>query len=455
MSSQTINITTVIDASPLGRFRVLTIILCGMVALLDGFDTQAIAFVASAIAGDWKTDVALFGPVFAAGLFGLMIGALVMGPVADRYGRKKIIVASCVWFGAFALLTPLTTDIPSLIAVRFMTGLGLGAAMPNIIALTSEYAPRHRCTILVTLMFCGFPLGAVLGGLVSTKLIPVYGWHAVFILGGIAPLVAAVVLAVWLPESIRFLVAHGVRPKTVTNICNAINPKGQYSASQQFIIHEEKLEGPPIKHLFTHGRMIGTLALWVVFFSNLLLLYFLINWLPSVLQKSGMPIEHAIIGTVMLNAGGIAGGLILSRVIDRIGPYVVLTVTYLVAVPLVAVIGRFDNIGLLMAAILGAGFCVLGAQFGINSLAANYYPTSARSTGVGWALGIGRIGSIIGPLVGGTMLSLAWTTESIFLAAALPALLSAIGVYIIGMLAGKSSEQPVQQPAAVRQKAEA
>jgi AAHS family 4-hydroxybenzoate transporter-like MFS transporter len=454
MSNPTINITTVIDASPLGRFRMLTITLCGLVALLDGFDTQAIAFVASAMADHWGTDVALFGPVFAAGLFGLMIGALVMGPIADRYGRKKIIVGSCVWFGAFALLTPLTSDIPSLIAVRFMTGLGLGAAMPNIIALTSEYAPRHRCTMLVTLMFCGFPLGAVLGGLVSTKLIPLYGWHAVFILGGVAPLVVACILMLWLPESIRFLVAQGGRPASVTKICNAINPGGGYSAGQQFSIAEEKLEGLPIKHLFTRGRMIGTLALWVVFFSNLLLIYFLINWLPSVLQKSGMPIERAIIGTVMLNAGGIAGGLILSRVIDKIGPYLVLTVTYLVAVPLVAVIGRFDNLVMLMGAILVAGFCVLGAQFGINSLAANFYPTSARSSGVGWALGIGRIGSIIGPLVGGTMLTLAWTTESIFLAAALPALLSAVAVYVIGMLAGKSSEQPGPQTA-TRQKAEA
>lgn len=440
MQGQTVNVTSVIDQSPLGGFRIVTITLCAIVALLDGFDTQAIAFVASAIASDWKIDVAAFGPVFAAGLFGLMLGALIMGPVADRFGRKKVIVLSTAWFGAFALITPWATDLTSLVMIRFLTGLGLGAAMPNIIALTSEYAPRHRCTMLVTLMFCGFPLGAALGGLISAKLIAQYGWSSVFILGGAIPLIMAVILAVWLPESIGFLVARRTQPQTVCDICEAIDREGSYNAQQQFVIHEDRLEGLPIKHLFTNNRAIGTAALWVVFFSNLLLLYFLVNWLPSVLQRAGMPLERAIIGVVALNAGGIVGGLILGKIVDKVGPYAVLTLTYLAAAPLVALIGLLESFGAIILAILGAGFCVLGAQFGINALAANYYPTTVRSTGVGWALGIGRIGSIIGPLIGGTMIAWLWTTESIFLISAIPALVSAIAVYLIGMLSRKTSE---------------
>ncbi|MGE3989490.1 MFS transporter [Pseudorhodoplanes sp.] len=438
MENRVVNVLDVIDRDPLGRFRVVTIGLCAIVALLDGFDTQAIAFVASAIAQDWKVNIATFGAVFAAGLFGLMLGALIMGPVADRFGRKKIIVFATAWFGACSLLTAWVTDIQTLVLVRFLTGLGLGAAMPNIIALTSEYAPRHRCTTLVTLMFCGFPMGALLGGIVSVKLIAEFGWGSVFIVGGLAPLAMAIILAIWLPESIRYVVTRGTEAKTACEICQAIHREGVYTPQHSFVLDEERLVGSPIKHLFTRNRAAGTIALWVVFFSNLLLLYFLVNWLPSVLQRAGMPIDRAIVGVVALNAGGIIGGLLLGKIIDKVGPYMVLALTYLAAAPLVAAIGFIESFGGVIAVILCAGFCVLGAQFGINALAANYYPTRMRSTGVGWALGMGRIGSIVGPLLGGLMITAHWTTEMIFGVTAVTALLAAIAVFVISRLSVRS-----------------
>lgn len=435
--SAVVNVSTLIDRNRLSRLQVVVILLCGLIAILDGLDTQAIAFVAPVVARDWGLDVSAFGPVFGSGLLGLMIGALVFGPVADHVGRKRVLIGATLWFGAFAALTAHAGSMAELLAYRFVTGIGLGAALPNVIALTSEYAPvRSRATI-VTVMFCGFPLGAVLGGLASAKLIAAYGWPAVFYMGGILPLILAPALALWLPESIRFLVQRGAEPKRVAAICGRIDRAGAYEAGQRFVIEDRKLEGLPIKHLFREQRGWGTAALWLVFFCNLLLIYFLINWLPSLLREAGLSLDRAIVGTVALNAGGIVGGLALGRLIDRRGPFGVLGGAYLAGALLIALIGSLDtSVGAMMAVIALTGFCVLGTQFGINALAASYYPTSIRSTGVGWALGIGRIGSIVGPVLGGVVIALDWSIPQLFLLTAVPALVAALGVLMLKLLAG-------------------
>lgn len=429
-----INVVDTIDRLPIGRFQVLALTLCGLVAILDGFDTQAIAFVAPVMAREWSMDVAAFGPIFGAGLLGLMVGALVMGPIADRIGRRWAVLLSTAIFGVFALLTAATHDFAGLFAYRFLTGIGLGGAMPNIIALASEYSPRRNRATLVTLMFCGFPLGAVLGGLVSANLLSAFGWPSVFVLGGVLPLLLLPVLYVLLPESIRFLVSQHTASATVAALLGRIDRRTSYASTDRFVIGEPVLPGLPVSHLFTESRAAGTLLLWTVFFSNLLILYFLINWLPSVLQQAGLPIERAIIGTVLLNAGGIAGGLVLGRIIDHRGPFGVLTIAYAVAALFVAAIGLFGSpVGLIMAIITLAGFFVIGAQFCMNVLAASYYPTAIRSTGVGWALGIGRIGSIVGPVLGGIVLSLGWNTAELFLATAAPALVASMAVFVLGL----------------------
>jgi MFS transporter, AAHS family, 4-hydroxybenzoate transporter len=381
--------------------------LCALVAILDGFDTQSIAFVAPVILKQWGLEAASFGPVFAAGLLGLMLGALAFSPIADRTGRKSVIVVSTAWFGVFSLATAYAASPGELLAYRFLTGLGLGGAMPNIIALTSECAPERLRATLVTVMFCGFPLGAVLGGLLSAKLIAAFGWPSVFLLGGVLPLVLVPVLLAWMPESLRFLARKQAEP----------------------------LAGVPVRQLFTGGRAAGTVLLWIVFFANLLLLYFLINWLPTVLQRSGLPLERAIIGTVVLNAGGIAGGILLGWLVDKRGPYGVLLAAYVLGALCVAAIGSAPAaVAGVIAIVFFAGFFIIGSQFCMNALAAGAYPTAARATGVGWALGVGRIGSIIGPVVGGMLLSLGWEPGTLFLVAAGPAAVSAVAVWLLSAL---------------------
>src|SRR3954452_7493407 len=283
-SASPVDVAGFIDRQPVGGFQIKLLLTCAAVLFLDGFDTQAIGYVAPALAKEWGLTKAALGPVFSAGLFGLMIGALIFGPLSDRIGRKKIIIFSTLAFGLGALATALVKDVNSLLVIRFLTGLGLGGAMPNAIAMTSEFNPHRRRATMVMIMFCGFSVGAALGGLLAAQLIPQFGWQSVFVVGGVAPLLLAPVLALRLPESVRFLALTGRAHQRVAELLAAINPKVAFAAETQFMIHEPELSGIPVLHLFRNARIQVTLLLWVVFFLSLLDLYFLSNWLPTVLN---------------------------------------------------------------------------------------------------------------------------------------------------------------------------
>jgi AAHS family 4-hydroxybenzoate transporter-like MFS transporter len=410
--------------------------LCAAVLFLDGFDTQAIGYVAPALAKEWGLTRAALGPVFSAGLFGLMIGALLFGPLADRVGRKKIIIFSTLAFGLGALVTAFVHDVNALLAIRFLTGLGLGGAMPNAVAMTSEFNPRRRRATMVMIMFCGFSVGAALGGLLAAALIPQFGWRSVFVVGGVAPLLLAPILALSLPESVRFLALTGRANDRVSGLLGRIRPKVAFARGTQFVMHEPHLPGIPVLHLFRQGRTLVTLLLWVVFFMSLLDIYFLANWLPTVLNDLGSSVSaSAAIGS-MLQVGGVVGTFALGSIIDRFS-FRALALVYFIAVFAVGAIGQFGHsIILVTVAIFAAGFCIIGGQIAANALAAAFYPTSVRATGVGWALGIGRIGSIVGPLVGGMLMTMKWSTASLFMAAAAAALCAALAAFWLSRLAG-------------------
>ncbi|GLR83450.1 MFS transporter [Bradyrhizobium iriomotense] len=428
-TAKTIDVTEVIEQARFGRLQFLILVLCGWIAMLDGFDTQAIAYVAPVIAEQWGIAMAGFGPIFGAGLAGLTVGAFVLSPAADRFGRKNVILLSVLLFGIFALVTARATTLSELMVYRFLTGLGLGGAMPNIIALTSEYAPKRMRALLIAIMFCGFPLGSTIGGVISAPLIGAFGWHSVFVVGGVLPLVTLIALFIWLPESIRFLVTRGVADERIANLLARLDPAASQATASRYVMPSVQASGFPVAKLVAEGRASMTLLLWVAFFMNLLVMYFLVNWMPSLLRASGLPLNIAILSTAVLNAGGIVGAIVLGRFVDRLDPYLVLGGAYSASALFIAGIAFGSaNVWTLMTSTFLAGFGVVGAQIGMNALAAGLYPTEIRSTGVGWALGVGRIGSIIGPVAGGVLLGFGWTAQSVVLTAAVPALLAGLAV---------------------------
>jgi AAHS family 4-hydroxybenzoate transporter-like MFS transporter len=445
-----VDVAEFIDRQPVGGFQIRLLLACAVVLVLDGFDTTSIGFVAPSLAKEWGLTKGALGPVFSAGLFGLMIGALVFGPLADRIGRKKIIVFSTLAFGLGALVTAFVQDVNTLLMIRFLTGLGLGGAMPNTIAMTSEFSPHRRRATMVMVMFCGFSAGAALGGLLAAALIPQFGWRSVFIVGGVAPLLLVPILALRLPESVRFLALTGRANARVAQLLALISPKAAFAPATQFVIHEPGLTGIPMLHLFRDGRTLVTLLLWVVFFMSLLDLYFLTNWLPTVLNDLGASVSEAAVIGSMLQVGGVVGTFALGSVIDRFS-FRALALVYFIAVFAVGAIGQLGHsVVFVTMAIFAAGFCMVGGQIAANALAATFYPTSIRATGVGWALGIGRVGSIIGPLVGGALLTMKWSTASVFMAAAGAALCAALAAFSLSRLAGMggSGKRAADPPAA-------
>ena len=448
VAGASLDVAGYIDQQPVGAFQIKLLLTCAAVLLLDGFDTTAIGFVAPSLAKEWGLTKAALGPVFSAGLFGLMIGALTLGPLADRIGRKNIIIFSTLAFGIGTLVTAFVPDVNALLAIRFLTGLGLGGAMPNTIAMTSEFNPQRRRATMVMIMFCGFSLGAAVGGLLAAALIPQFGWRSVFVVGGAAPLLLAPILALRLPESVRFLALTGHANARVAELLALINPKAAFAAATQFVVHEPVLAGMPVQHLFREKRTLPTLLLWVVFFMSLLDLYFLTNWLPTVLNDLGASVStSAVIGS-MLQVGGVVGAFALGSVIDRFS-FRALALVYFIAVFAVGAIGQFGHSTVFVTmAIFVAGFCMVGGQIAANALAAAFYPTSVRATGVGWALGVGRAGSIIGPLVGGALMTAKWSTGSVFMAAASAALCAALAAFSLSRLAGMSGGKgAADQPA--------
>jgi AAHS family 4-hydroxybenzoate transporter-like MFS transporter len=429
-----INVSDWIDGRKLGGYQISVIVLCALVALLDGYDTAVISFVAPEIARVWNIDATLFTPVFSTGLFGLMLGALIFGTLADRIGRKNVIIASTFIFGLFSILTVCSASLTHLILFRGLTGLGLGGAMPNIIALTAEYSPKRLRNTMVTIMFIGVPAGSLIGGLITAGMISSFGWKSIFYLGGILPVLLGFILIFALPESIRFHVLKGADSGKAIGILRRIDPVERLEENATLILSEQKAEGFTVKHLFSENRARNTLLLWIVFFMNLLVMYFLINWMPTMLRATaGFPIEKAIIVSIMMQSGGILGGILAARIGDRGNLRKILVGFFLLAAVSVASIGQAENLALLMTVIFIAGFSVIGSQSVINGLAAGIYPTNIRSTGVGWALGIGRIGSIIGPVAGGIILSLKWGKSGMYLVGAIPAVFAAIAVLLMSI----------------------
>jgi AAHS family 4-hydroxybenzoate transporter-like MFS transporter len=439
MNGRTADIGAIIDNGKLSRFQVVVLIMCFLVVLVDGFDTAVIGYIAPALRKEWGLTAAQLSPAFGAGLFGLMCGSFVLGPVADTIGRRKVLLLSVLVFSLGTFASADAQSIGMLTVLRFVTGIGLGGAMPTCITLSSEYSPARHRMLMVTLSFSGFTTGLALGGELASHVIPAFGWRGLLVVGGAMPLMLLPVLSFLLPESVRFMAAHPTRKAALAATVERMTGTRGWD-KVTFVEPQRTLDGrSPARQLFTEGRAARTVLLWGSFFCSLFVFYLLTSWLPSILKDAGYDMASAARIGAMVPLGGTLGAIVVALLMDRMNVYRILAVTYFGAAVAIAMTGfLLGDVLALSCAVFLVGFGTAGAQNGLNLTSASIYPTSARATGVSWAMANGRIGSIMGSMAGAPLMAHFGQGEILFTAIAVPALLGAIAILLLGWLTGRA-----------------
>ena len=428
-------VASIIDQAPISALQRTVFCLCILTSVLDGFDTQVLAFVAPEIARSFGISKLQLGIVFSAALLGSAIGSSLFGSLADRVGRRKLMIAMTALFGLLTGACALAPNFGALIILRLIGGIGLGGIMPNMLALTAEYAPARRRATLTTLTLWGLPAGAVLGGLISGPLIAAFGWRSVFVVGGAAPLLLVVAMLVLLPESLQFLACDATRRVKALALLRRIDPT---------VASDEHFEAEPINGrgqigaLFRPGMAAITALISLVMFLSLFLSYMLLNWMPTILASAGLPLSRAILGAAAINFGGIVGSYIISRAIDgRVRPLLVLAAGYSAAAIFMLLIGQkmgSANLPVILLLITGCGMWLIGSQISTAAYSATLYPVLLRGTGIGFVQSVSRIGSLLGPLIGGALLTAGFQARGIFTLATIPAVLAALTLIVLATL---------------------
>jgi AAHS family 4-hydroxybenzoate transporter-like MFS transporter len=425
----TINIAETVDSSRVGGFQIGIFALCAACLIMDGFDVQIIGVVAPEVVGEFTLSPGQMGWITTAGLVGILVGAFLFSLLGDRIGRRPVLVTATLYFAALTLATGFTTSFTQFAVLRFFGGIGLGGIMPNLVALVGEYSPKRSRVFISMLIQNGFNIGAMLVGFAALFLIPNYGWRSVFYVGGAIPLVIGTLMLVLLPESLQFLALRRKGDARLGKWLERVDPSVQITPATQFVVPERPAHSASVGELFRSGRSTGTTLLWVMNFMNLVVLYFLSQWLPIVFRNAGMSQANAIWVATTLQGGGVVGTLLLGWLISKYGYIRVLTTSFSIGCIAVALIGQPLALGLLFPVVFVAGHCIIGSQAGLNSLAAAFYPTDVRSTGIGSALGTGRLGAIAGQPVAASLLARGWTPSALLLLTAVPAAITAASVF--------------------------
>ncbi|WP_019448859.1 aromatic acid/H+ symport family MFS transporter [Cupriavidus sp. BIS7] len=429
MTTQRLDIRAHINERRMSGYQWLLLVLCFLIVATDGMDVAIMGFLAPDITREWGISKASFGMVMSAAPIGLAIGALLVGPMSDRFGRKKLLIGSIALFGVFNLLSAFAGSTATLSLLRFLTGLGLGAAMPSTTTLLSEYVPERSRSMLLATMFTGFNLGSALVGFGAAAILPHHGWRAVLIAGGAIPLICLPFYMLLIPESARFMVVRNISPariaRTLRRVCGSA-----VADDTVFTISEPPVSGKqPVRTLLSSGYRGMTLALWVTYFMGLLVIYLLSGWLPTLIKDAGLPIDRAANLTALFQLGGTVGALVVGYCMDRFAPHRVIGVSYVFGAVFILMLASGSVTSSMFALyVLLAGFCMSGAQTGLNAFAPQCYPTPVRATGVSWMLGIGRFGSITGSMLGGVLLSMGWSFSAVIAILAIPATMAAISI---------------------------
>ena len=427
------DVPTFINSRRVGAVQWVVIVLCALVMFLDGFDTQAISYMAPLIAKEWGLPRELLGPIFSSALTGLMVGYLLLSPLSDRFGHRRLILISSIAFGLLTLVTVFVSSVTELMILRFITGVALGAAIPSTVALTTEYSPKRLRATFVLVIYCGFSLGFVAAGALAAWSIPLYGWRSLLWIGSFAPVLLAIFVFLFLPESLDFLVRTKADPRSIWRVVRRVDQNLPHDCPDRFTTEIEEKRSA-VGSLFQSGRTFGTIVLWLVFGLNLAEFYALQSWLPTILTNLKYDLNTVALATSLTTIGGIVAAFAIGPAMDRLGPYASLAAVYFAGVVFVALLGVAISAPawVLLVAAFCAGFCVSGGQKSVIALSAIFYPAPIRSTGVGWALGVGRLGGIGGPLLVGVLLGYHLQPASLFYAAAVPMLLAGVLVATLG-----------------------
>jgi MFS transporter, AAHS family, 4-hydroxybenzoate transporter len=423
---------TALENQRIGGLQIRVAVLCTLIQICDGYDVSSIGYAVPSLTHFWN----LPGPAFTAAFFwssiGIMVGALTAGPIGDRVGRKPLLLASVTIFGIASLFSAIAPSLGVLSVLRFFTGLGIGGAFPGAATLAGDYAPYRLRATMIMATFTGAPVGGFVGGQIVAALLPHFGWRVIFILGGAFPLVLVAVLALWLPESPRFLAhkAH-VSPRQAAVLERLDIAPGQGALHPVDVTH-----GNPIKMLFGEGYALQTTLLWVIFFSSLMNLFLFGYWLPEVLHLIGMTPAAAVFASSLRDLGAIFAVLYLGLAIDRVGPERSLAFHYFAGAAFIAIIslsGAALSYGILLAIIFLCGMTIIGSQTGANATCGKLYPARIRTSGLGWALGIGRLGGIAAPVLGGYLLTLGMPPTQIFLSACAFAVIATVATGLLAL----------------------
>ena len=435
-----VDTAALIDARKVGGLQKLIGVLGACALFVEGFDTTVIGYIAPQIAKAWGISSDTQGFILSADLFGLLLGYLFLSPYSARFGHKRMVVACTAAFGLLTFLTITATNVPVLIAFRVLTGIGVGGAMPSAVALTGEYFPERMRSTSITLMYIGYSIGQIGAGIVAGALLAAYGWQTVVAVGGIATLVFAGCFVFALPESLEFLINRGEGKLRAAAILRRLAPGIAISDSTRLMAGQQGGRAVKVRQLLEDGRGFGTALVWAGMFMNLGIYFFLQKWLTTLLVMSGLTQQAAIQATAISLAGGIVAAFILGPLMDRFGPYSVVAglfaVSALAVLAMGAVLGMPEHPMVILAS-LAAGFCLSGGQKANNALTVYFYPTALRGTGLGWSLGVGRVGGFLCPLLVGQLLVMGWTPGDLFYAASVPMAAGAVAIWLMGHYYGE------------------
>ncbi|WP_313397610.1 aromatic acid/H+ symport family MFS transporter [Acinetobacter variabilis] len=432
MSTNKVNINTLIDEAKFTPFHWGILIWCLLIIIFDGYDLVIYGVALPLLMQEWSLSAVQAGMLASTALFGMMFGAMSFGTLSDKLGRKKTIMICVATFSGFTFIGAFATSPVEFGILRFLAGLGIGGVMPNVVALMTEYAPKRIRSTLVALMFSGYAIGGMTSALLGAWLVPQFGWKIMFLLAG-TPLLFLPILWKYLPESLMYL-TNKQQTAQAQSIIRKISPTQVIGSDTQFVLNEvQKGDEAPLKALFQQGRTFSTFMFWLAFFMCLLMVYALGSWLPKLMIQAGYSLGASMIFLFALNIGGMIGAIGGGYLADRFHIKKVLTIMFLCGAASLILLGYNSPQFVLYSLIAVAGAATIGSQILLYTFVAQYYPSTVRSTGMGWASGIGRIGAIVGPVLTGALLTMNLPHQMNFFAIAIPGLIAALAIFLVNL----------------------